>query len=107
MRIAIVASLTEEMAAQSIAYHTHGTADGVECCCCPWLVWHDINSAMHCSLRLTPTVINHLTTVEPPKMDSPYYGNLHNADKSPRSRIIPYTIVYVHKETSVLRTPLK
>ena len=46
-------------------------------------------------------------TVEPPKMDSPYYGNLHNADKSPRSRIIPYTIVYVHKETSVLRTPLK
>ena len=46
-------------------------------------------------------------TVEPPKMDSPYYGNLHNADKSPRPRIIPYTIVYVHKETSVLRTPLK
>ena len=23
------------------------------------------------------------------KMDSPYYGNLHNADKSPRSRIFP------------------
>ena len=46
-------------------------------------------------------------TVEPPKTDSPYYGNLHNADKSLRSRIIPYTIVYVHKETSVLRTPPK
>ena len=46
-------------------------------------------------------------TVEPPKTDSPYYGNLHNADKSPRSRIIPYTIVYVHKETSLLRTPPK
>ena len=29
--------------------------------------------------------INHTTTVEPPKTDSPYYGNLHNADKSPRS----------------------
>ena len=37
----------------------------------------------------------------------PHYGNLYNADKSPRPRIIPYTIVYVHKETSVLRTPLK
>ena len=46
-------------------------------------------------------------TVEPPKMDSPYYGNLHNADKSLQSRIIPCTIVYVHKETSVLRTPPK
>ena len=34
-------------------------------------------------------------TVEPPKTNSPYYGNLHNADKSLRSRIIPYTIVYV------------
>ena len=45
--------------------------------------------------------------VEPLKTDAPYYGNLHNADKSPQSRIIPYTIVYVHKETSVLRTPPK
>ena len=46
-------------------------------------------------------------TVEPPKMDSPYYRNLHNADKSLWSRIIPCTIVYVHKKTSVLRTPPK
>ena len=46
-------------------------------------------------------------TVEPPKMDSPYYGNLHNADKSPWSQIISCTIVYIHKETSVLRTPPK
>ena len=37
----------------------------------------------------------YIFTVEPPKTDSPYYGNLHNADKSPRSQIIPYTIVYV------------
>ena len=49
----------------------------------------------------------YLNTVEPPKTDSPYYRNLHNVDKSPRSRIIPYTIVYVHKKTFVLRTPLK
>ena len=34
-------------------------------------------------------------TVEPPKMDSPYYGNLHNADKKPQSRIIPYSILYI------------
>jgi len=37
--------------------------------------------------------IGMLTIVELPKTDSPYYGNLHNADKSPWSRIIPYTIV--------------
>ena len=42
-----------------------------------------------------------LYTVEPLKMDSPYYGNLHNVDKSQRSRIIPCTIIYVHKETSL------
>ena len=29
----------------------------------PWLVCHDIKSAMHCSLRLAPTMINHLTSV--------------------------------------------
>ena len=29
-------------------------------------------------------------TVESPPTDSPYYGNLNNADKSPRSQIIPY-----------------
>ena len=28
MCAALVASLTEEMAARSFAYHTHGTADG-------------------------------------------------------------------------------
>jgi len=28
----------------------------------PWLVCHDIKSAMHCSLRLAPTMINHLTS---------------------------------------------
>ena len=27
-------------------------------------------------------------TVEPPKTDSPYYGNLHNVDKSPQSQIV-------------------
>ena len=53
------------------------------------------------------------TTVEPLKTDSPYYGNLHNADKSPLSWIIPYTIVYVRKEnlrikdTSEIRTLLQ
>ena len=33
-----------------------------------------------------------LCTVESPTTDSPYYGNLHNANKIPRSQIIP--IVY-------------
>ena len=31
--VASVASLTEEMAAQSIAYYAHGTADGDKFCC--------------------------------------------------------------------------
>ena len=43
MCVALVASLTEEMAAQSIAYHAHGTADGDKFCCYPWLVCYDIN----------------------------------------------------------------
>ena len=49
-------SLTEEMVARNIA---HGTADGDKFC---WLVCHDIKSAMLCSLRLAPTMINHLTS---------------------------------------------
>ena len=61
--VPLVASLTEEMTAQSIAYHAHGTADGGKSCCYPWLVCHDIKSAMHCSLRLAPTMINHLTSI--------------------------------------------
>jgi len=59
--VAIVASLTEEMATWSVAYHTHWTADGDKFCCYPWLVCHDIKSPMHWSLRLAPTMINHLT----------------------------------------------
>ena len=27
--------------------------------------------------------------------DSPYYGNLLNEDKWPRSRIIPYSLLYI------------
>ena len=34
-------------------------------------------------------------TVEPPTTDSPYYGNIHNADKRPRPRIIPYSLLYI------------
>ena len=52
MCVATVASLTDEMAARSIAYHAHGTADGDKFCCYPRLVCHDIKSAMLCSLRL-------------------------------------------------------
>ena len=62
MCVSLVASLTEEMAAQSIAYHAHGTADG-KYCCYPWLVCHDIKSAMHPLLaQACPRMINHLTS---------------------------------------------
>ena len=59
------------MTAQSIAYHAHGTADGGKSCCYPWLVCHDIKSAMHCALRLAPTMINHLTSNTSPLLFSP------------------------------------
>ena len=36
-----------------------------------------------------------IVTVEPPITDSPYYGNLHNADKRPQSRIIPYSLLHI------------
>ena len=64
MCVALVASLTEEMAARSIAYHAHAwTVDGDKFSCYPLLVCHDmLKSAMHCSLRLAPTMINHLTS---------------------------------------------
>ena len=38
MCVAIVASLTGEMAAQNFAYHAHGTADSDKSCCYPWFV---------------------------------------------------------------------
>ena len=63
MCVGLVASSTEEMAAQSIAYHAHGTADGDKYCCYPWLVCHDIKSAMHPLLaQAHPRMINHLTS---------------------------------------------
>ena len=36
--VATVASLTGEIAAQSFAYHDHGTADSDKSCCYPWFV---------------------------------------------------------------------
>ena len=42
-----------------------------------------------------------VATVEHPKTDSPYYGNLHNMDKWPQSQIIPYSLVYI--ATSLLQ----
>ena len=60
----IVASSTEEMAVRSIAYHAHGTPDGNKYCCYPWLVCHDIKSAMNPLLaQARPRMINHLTSI--------------------------------------------
>jgi len=52
--VALVASLTEEMAAGNIAYHAHGTADSNKFCCYPWLVCHDISNALHTCSGLLP-----------------------------------------------------
>ena len=48
--VAVVASLTGEMAAQSFAYRDHGTADGDQSCCYPWFVCHDKTLNQQCML---------------------------------------------------------
>ena len=64
--VAVVAYLTGEMAAQSFAYHAHGTTEGDKSYWYPWLVCHDKTLSQPCSLRLTPSppppMINHLTS---------------------------------------------
>ena len=52
------------MAARSIAYHAHGTADSDKFCCYPWFVCHDKTLNQQCITRSgSPTMINHLTTL--------------------------------------------
>ena len=48
--VAIIASLTGEMAAQSFANHVDGTADGDKSCCHPWFVCHDKTLNQLCML---------------------------------------------------------
>ena len=61
--IAAVASLTGEMAAQSFAYHVHGTADSDKSCCYPWFVGHDKTLNQQCMLtQACPPMINHLNS---------------------------------------------
>ena len=88
--VALVASLTEEMTAQSIAYHAHGTADGDKSCCYSWLVCQDIKSVMHCSLRLAPTMINHLTSIIGASL-----SESHTSVTALRTRVSIYTYVYL------------
>ena len=77
--VASVASLTEQMAARSIVYHAHGTADGDKFCCYPWLVCHDIKSVFS-SLRLAPTMINHLTSITPMSLTQRKDHFFHSAE---------------------------
>ena len=60
--VAVVASLTWEMAAQSSVYHAHGTAVSG---CYPWFVCHDkTNYSAECMLaEARPPIINHLTSL--------------------------------------------
>ena len=51
--VALVASLSGEMAARSFAYHAHGTADSDKSCCYPWFVCYD-ETNQPCLLRLAP-----------------------------------------------------
>ena len=59
-----VASLTEEMAARSIAYHMEQLTVTISAVIHGLCAMTVIKSAMHCSLRLAPTMIhvNHLTS---------------------------------------------
>ena len=46
--VAIVTSLTGEMAVQRFGYHTHGTADSDKSCCYAWFVCHDKTLNQQC-----------------------------------------------------------
>ena len=50
--------------------------------------------SLHLVIQNSCTIL-YGNTVEPPTTDSLYYGNLHNADKRPRSQIIPYSLLYI------------
>ena len=61
--VAVVASLTGEMAARSFSYHVQGTADSDKSCCYPWFVCHDKTLNQQCMLaQARPSMINHLTS---------------------------------------------
>ena len=49
--VAVVVSLTGEMAAQSYAYHAHETANSDKSCCYSWFVCHDKTSKQQCIAR--------------------------------------------------------
>ena len=55
--VAVVASLTGEMATPSFAYHADGTADSDKSCCYPWFVCHDKTLNQQCILARPPTII--------------------------------------------------
>ena len=76
------------MAARSFAYHTYETADRGRRCY-PWLVCHDIKSAMHCSLRLAPTMINHLTSL-------PLFPDMVEQREEVLGLHVPYKVTYPH-----------
>ena len=86
--MASVASWTEEMATRSFAYHAHETADHGRRCY-PWLVCHDIKSAMHCSLRLAPTMINHLTSLV-------LFPDMVEQREEVLGLHVPYEVTYLH-----------
>ena len=50
MRVAVVASLTSKITAQSFAYRGRGTAESDKSCCYPWFVCHDKTLNQHCML---------------------------------------------------------
>ena len=76
------------MAARSFAYHAHETADHGRRCY-PWLVCHDIKSAMHCSLRLAPTMINHLTSLA-------LFPDIVERMEEVLGLHVPYEVTYPH-----------
>ena len=67
MCVAIVTSLTGEMAVRSFGYHTHGTADSDKSCCYAWFVCHDKTLNQQCLA----------CSGSPPDDKSSYYSLLH------------------------------
>ena len=76
------------MAARSFAYHAHETTDRGRRCY-PWLVYHDIKSAMHCSLRLALTMKDHLTSLA-------LFPDMVEQREEVLGLHVPYEVTYPH-----------
>ena len=67
-------------------------------------VYHQVSWMCMCGKCCYCKSIFYIYTVEPQKTDSPYFRNLHNADKWLRSWIIPHSLLYLATPNYALKS---